>query len=58
MRGVFQRLISQFLYLVEAQLHWRVATEDGHEHRELLGGGLNVETQLPMVVNGPSVTVT
>ena len=28
--------------MVEAQLHWRVATEDGHEHRELLGGGLNV----------------
>ena len=42
MRGVFQRLIRQFFYLVEAQLHWRVATEDGHEHRELLGGGLNV----------------
>ena len=40
--GSFKDLLGQFFYLVEAQLHWRVATEDGHEHRELLGGGLNV----------------
>ena len=35
-------LLVELLHLVEAELHRRIATEDGHEHGELLGGGFHV----------------
>ena len=44
--------------LVEAKLHRRITAEDGHEHGELLSGGLHVGNNGGMVAKGPSVTVT